>query len=79
MTSAEMVFDVMGFMQQLQRASGISPESSIVPNTLEMALQPSREARAILRNHVPGHACILVNEAWTHMIGHTQVGLYSGL
>ena len=72
MVSAEMVFDVMGFMQQLQRASSISPESSIVPNTLEMALQPTREARAIIRSHPPQHMAIHVNEAWTVLLGHTQ-------
>ena len=72
MVSAEMVFDVMGFMQQLQRASSISPESSIVPNTLEMALQPTREARAIIRCHPPHHMAIHVNEAWTLLLGHTQ-------
>ena len=40
MVSAEMMFDVMGFMQQLQRASSVTPESSIVPNTLDMAMHP---------------------------------------
>jgi hypothetical protein len=37
-----------------------------------MALQPTREARAIIRNYAPHHACIHVNEAWTVMLGHTQ-------
>ena len=35
-----MMFDVMGFMQQLQRASSVTPESSIVPNTIDMAMHP---------------------------------------
>jgi hypothetical protein len=34
----EFTFDVMAFMQQLQRASGTN-EFSIVPNTLAMAQQ----------------------------------------
>jgi hypothetical protein len=38
-----MMFDVMGYMQQLQRAGGISPQNTIVPNTLDMALQPTTE------------------------------------
>jgi hypothetical protein len=45
LVSAEMIFDVMGFMQQLHRASKLTPEAAVVPNTLEMALQPSEEPR----------------------------------
>ena len=44
--SCEFVFDVLGFMQQLQTASGgpgMSP-SSIVANTFQMALAESEEA-----------------------------------
>jgi hypothetical protein len=80
MVAAEFVFDVMGFMQQLQVRSpvllwlplaracivlvhsnirfgclirlqmcwGISPEGSIVPNTLESAMQPTKEVRRTL-------------------------------
>ena len=32
----------------MQRASAISPENSIVPNTIDMALQPSREVSTAL-------------------------------
>jgi hypothetical protein len=71
MVSAEMMFDVMGFMQQLQRASAISPESSIVPNTIDMALQPSREARAIIKAEPP-FAMMHVNEPWTNLSGLRQ-------
>ena len=68
MFSAEMVFDVMGFMQQLQRASLTSPENSITPNTIDMALQPSREARAVIKAEPP-FALMHVNEAWMEMAG----------
>jgi hypothetical protein len=71
MVGAEMMFDVMGFMQQLQRASGISPENSIVPNTLDMALQPSREARAIIKSEPP-FAIMHINEPWTALSGLSQ-------
>eukprot|EP01035_Chromulina_nebulosa_P017708 gene17708-23300_t len=67
----EMVFDVMGFMQQIQRASGITPENSIVPNTLDMALQGCKESRAILRVS-PDFAFLNVNDAWTTNLGHSQ-------
>jgi hypothetical protein len=66
--SAEMVFDVMGFMQQLQRASLTSPENSITPNTIDMALQPSREARAVIKAEPP-FALMHMNEAWIDMAG----------
>lgn len=41
--AVELIYDVMGFMQQLQTCWGISPENSIAPNTLDSALQVSRE------------------------------------
>ena len=68
MVSAEMTFDVMGFMQQLQRASAVTPENSIVSNTIDMALQPSREARAIMQAEPP-FTLIHVNEHWVTQSG----------
>lgn len=47
-TGVEMIYDVMCYMQQLQRCSKIPPEMSIVPNSLDMALQPSHTAQVIL-------------------------------
>jgi hypothetical protein len=38
-------------LHPLQRASAISPENSIVPNTIDMALQPSREVQPYLLQH----------------------------
>ena len=32
----------------IQRASAISPENSIIPNTIDMALQPSREVSTVM-------------------------------
>lgn len=69
--SAEMVFDVMGFMQQLQKASSISPESNIVPNTLDMALHASKEARVIMLAEPP-YRVLTVNDAWTRQNNITQ-------
>jgi hypothetical protein len=71
MVGAEMMFDVMGFMQQLQRASAIRPENSIVPNTIDMAIQISKEARAIIRADPP-FSIMHVNEAWTYLSGVPQ-------
>lgn len=69
--AAEMIFDVMCYMQQLQRASEISPECSIIPNSLDMALQPSREAQAILEARYP-YTVLHVNDAWTALNSHSQ-------
>mmetsp|Transcript_27455 Transcript_27455/g.46070 ORF Transcript_27455/g.46070 Transcript_27455/m.46070 type:complete len:479 (-) Transcript_27455:362-1798(-) len=69
--SVENMFDVMGYMQQLQRAAAISPESSIVPNTLDMALQPSKECQAIVKAVMP-YPVLHINEAWTNLTGSSQ-------
>ena len=43
------MYDVMGFMQQLQREAMMAPENAIVPNTLSMALQLSPTPRMIIK------------------------------
>jgi len=67
----ELIYDVMGFMQQLQRTELISPENSIVPNTLSMALQPSSEPRIIVRTEPP-FPVVHLNEAWSRIKGTQQ-------
>jgi PAS domain S-box-containing protein len=64
----ELIFDVMGFMQQLQRASGLD-EFRVVPNTLIMAQQPTEDARFITTADSP---CIIVHvsPAWTRVCGY---------
>lgn len=71
LVSVEMVFDVMAFMQQLQRAAAITPESSVIPNTVEMALQGSKEARAIMKSDPP-FPVLHINAAWTELSGIPQ-------
>eukprot|EP01039_Chlorochromonas_danica_P005889 gene5889-6484_t len=72
LSHVDMVFDVMGFMQQLQRTGAILPEHSIVPNTLEMALQPSNEPRAVMKAVGGSFAMLHVNLAWTQLTGLPQ-------
>jgi hypothetical protein len=69
--SAEITFDVMGFMQQLQKASSISPESNIVPNTLDAAMHASTEPRVLMRAEAP-YRVLYVNEAWSKQSNVTQ-------
>lgn len=71
--SVEMVYDAMGFMQQLERASGSEGTAQIVPGSLEMALSPNtHEARVITMATAP-YLIVSVNEAWTRMSKYTQV------
>jgi len=69
----EMIYDAMGFMQQLERASGSEGIAQVVPNSLEMALSPNRnEARAISMAQAP-YPLICVNEAFTKLTKYTQM------
>ena len=71
--SLEMVYDAMGFMQQLERASGSEGTAQIVPGSLEMALSPNtNEARVITLASAP-YRIVSVNEAWTRMTKYTQM------
>jgi hypothetical protein len=64
LTRAEIIFDVMGFMQQLQKVSCLSPQASIVPNTIDMALTPSTEPRAVMLAEAP-YKIVYVSKDWT--------------
>jgi hypothetical protein len=61
-----------------QRASGVSPENSIIPNSIEMAVQPSREARSVV-NAEPPFAIAHANEAWVALTGGVKSEGGSGL
>lgn len=62
-----LVFDVMGFMQQLRRCTG-KPGFCVTPNTLQMAQDPSEEPRIITTLHTP-FVVQSVNPAWTQTFG----------
>ncbi len=69
----EMIFDAMGFCQQLERASGNEGMAHIIPNSLEMALAPNlEEARVITLAQSP-FMIVYVNEPWTAITGYTQL------
>jgi hypothetical protein len=73
LVSMEMVYDAMGFMQQLERASGNEGTAHIVPGSLEMALAPSAtEARVITLKEAP-FLIVNVNDIWTRTTGYTQM------
>ena len=71
--NVEMIFDAMGYCQQLERASGNEGSAQIIPNSLEMALAPnSEEARVITLAKAP-FKIVSVNEIWTNLSGYTQL------
>lgn len=73
LVSLEMVYDAMGFMQQLGRASGDEGIAEIIPNSLEMSLQPSNdEARVITTAKAP-FSIVSVNAAWSHITKFSQM------
>ena len=73
--AVELIYDVMGFMQQLQSVTPRLPEDIITPNTLAMALQPSNTPRMIIKIDTSaegGNQVIHINRAWTKMKGISQ-------
>jgi len=71
--SLELVYDAMGFMQQLERASGNEGSAQIIPGSLELALTPtSTDARVITTAKSP-YLIVNVNDVWTQLTGYTQL------
>lgn len=71
--NVEMIFDAMGFCQQLERASGNDGMmAQIIPNSLEMALAPNSEEGRVITLAEPPFKIVSVNEVWTSTMGYTQ-------
>ncbi len=45
----------------------------MIPNTVDMALQPSKESRAIMKSDPPLFPVLHINAAWTELSGIPQV------
>jgi hypothetical protein len=71
--SMEMVYDSMGFMQQLERASGNEGSAHIIPGSLEMALSPTSSEAQVITLATPPFLIVNVNEIWTRTTGYTQM------
>jgi len=72
LAAVDMVFDVMSFMQQLQRSSGPNAEMPIVPNSLEMAnLETTNEARFLM---IAEHPYVITgaSAAWETLMGYRE-------
>lgn len=71
--SLEMIYDAMGFMQQLERASGSEVTAQIIPGSLEMALTPTANETRVITLAEPPFKVVNVNEAWTKLTKYTQM------
>jgi PAS domain-containing protein len=73
----ELVYDAMGFMQQLERASGREGAAQVIPSTLEMALSPSASDARVISTAKPPFQIVNVNDVWTQITGYTQMEVES--
>ena len=71
--SVELVYDAMGFMQQLERASGNDVTTQIIPSSLDMALSPTYQEARVITLAQPPYLIVNVNEVWTRVTGFTQI------
>lgn len=71
--SLELVYDAMGFMQQLARASGNEGTAQIVPGSVEMALTPTTTEARVITMAQPPYLVMNVNEVWSRITGYTQM------
>jgi hypothetical protein len=69
----ELVYDAMGFIQQLERASGSTLPLSSIPGSLSVALSPKGHHALVITLAEPPYAIINVNEVWTRVTGYTQL------
>ena len=71
--NVEMIFDAMGFMQQLDGANGGNITAQVIPGSLEMALvHCAHESRVITEAKAP-YNILHINEKWTALTGYSQV------
>jgi len=71
--SMELVFDAMGFMQQLDSANGDESNAQTIPCSLEEALSPSPNEARVITEASPPYQIVHVNEEWTRMTQYSQV------
>lgn len=71
--SVELLYDAMGLMQQLARASGQEGTAQIVPGSVEMALTPTTTEARVITMAEPPYLIMNVNEVWTRTTGYTQM------
>jgi hypothetical protein len=71
--SLEMIYDAMGFMQQLDRANGGDITAQIIPGSLEMALMHCPHEARVITEATPPYSIVYVNECWTRLTKYSQL------
>lgn len=71
--SMELVFDAMGFMQQLDSANGDNSKGEAIPNSQEAAIMPCRNEARVITKASPPFPVVHVNESWTRLTKYSQV------
>ncbi len=71
--SLEITYDAMGFMQQIERASGSEMTAQIIPGSLEMALSPNAPEARVITLAKPPFQIVNINEPWTRLTKYTQM------
>jgi PAS domain-containing protein len=71
--SLEMIYDAMGFMQQLDRANGGDITAQIIPGSLEMALIHCPHEARVITEATPPYKIVYVNESWTRLTNYSQL------
>jgi len=69
----ELVFDAMGFMQQLDGANGGDVNAQVIPGSLEMALVPCPNEARVITEALPPYRVVHANEAWTQLTKYPQL------
>jgi len=71
--SMELVFDAMGFMQQLSCSNGDENCELAIPNNLESAILPCLHEARVITEATPPYSIVHVNEPWTRMTKYSQI------
>ena len=71
--SLEMIYDSMGFMQQLDRANGGDITAQIIPGSLETALVHCPHEARVITEATPPYSIVYVNESWTRLTKYSQL------
>lgn len=69
----EIIFDAMGFMQQLDGANGQEVNAQVIPGSLEMALMNCTTEARVITEARPPYSIVHVNEAWTRLMKYSQL------
>ena len=73
LTSLELIYDAMGFMQQLDGASGGEVAAQVIPGSLEMALVHGTSDARVVTEAKPPFCVVHVNEPWTRLTKYSQL------